>query len=58
MFSEAFEKLQNKWGEFEVVWKEYSNVTLTQDMQMKLGSKLQAVKEENQNLINEVRKKY
>lgn len=58
VFSEEFEKLQNKWGEFEVVWKKYSNVTLTQDMQMKLGSKLQAVKEENQNLINEVRKKY
>lgn len=57
-FESSFKKFQNSWNDFLSCWSLYANTPLTSDMQLALGQKLQLVKEANQELIDEVRKKY
>jgi len=57
-FDPLFKKFQNRWNDFLSIWSSYANTPLTSDMQLALGQKLQLVKESNQELIDEVRKKY
>ena len=58
IFSSMFISFINKWQDFINTYKSYSNTSLTKCMQDELGNKLQLAMNENQELINEIRKKY
>lgn len=58
IFSELFEDVTNKWTNFQNAYKNAIGINLSEEIQNDLGNKLQQVKEANQKLINEVRKKY
>ena len=57
-FCKSFEKLQNKWGEFQDCWRRFSGVELTKEMQEELGYRLQGVKVANEELVFEIRRKF
>ena len=48
----------NKWTNFQNTYENAIGINLSEEIQNDLGNKLQQVKEANQKLINEVRKKY
>jgi len=58
IFERNFNELQNTWNEFNSIWYSYANKSLTSEMKINLGHKLQLVKTANLELIDEVRKKY
>lgn len=58
VFAIFFNDLQKKWQDFQDTCNEYRPVNIDDEIKLKLGEKLQLVKEANQKLINEVRDKY
>lgn len=49
---------EESWNKFTSTLTEFSHSVLTPEMQLRLGSELQTVKEKTQDLINIVRRKY
>lgn len=56
--TKRYTKFQQCWLNFKNTYNEYSKKTLTKEMQIDLGIKLQKVKEANQVLIHKVREEY
>ncbi len=58
IFAEEYNDFKSSWTDFENTYRSYVGRQLNHEMQTQLGEKLQLVKEKNQVLISEVRKKY
>lgn len=58
IYSDEYKCWEKSWNKFVGTLAEFSNLTLTKEMQMRLVFELQSVKEKTQDLINIVRKKY
>ena len=57
-FNIYFNELNNKWQDFQDTYNKLCNIELDDNMRVKIGNKMQLVKDANQKLINEVRNKY
>ena len=58
VFKKEYNDFNDAWIDFKNTYVSYMGKRLDRKMQNQLGEKLQLVKEKNQKLISEVRKKY
>ena len=58
VFKKEYNDFNDAWIDFKNTYVSYMGKRLDRKMQNQLGEKLQLVKEKNQTLISEVRKKY
>lgn len=58
VFAEEYNDFRDSWIDFKNTYRNYIGKQLNCEMQEQLGKKLQLVKEKNQVLISDVRKKY